>query len=266
MRRRGVTRYLSLADALAQNVDRSAGPEACWPWTGCTSRPGNYGVFKFKGPRLRAHRVAYELARGPVPDGLFVLHRCDNPPCCNPAHLFLGTNTENTADRNAKGRTARGTRSACHRLTDSAVGEIRQRSAGGESRASLARAFGVDESTIRGVVNGKYWSHVPIAAGGWGVSDALEVLRRVFEATPSSVSRPQHCPEELWKALGYDVEEAWESDCTMERARVEVEVLLRDVNRLLGSSLPLPPYVACEEPDDVEPCERCKAAGAVGES
>lgn len=91
-------------------------------------------------------------------------------------------------------------------------------------------------------------------------ADALAVLRRVFEATPSSIGRPDHDPEELWRALGYDCHDGLtDTDCAMERSRAEVEVLLRDVNRLLGSALPLPPYVECEEIDEDEPCERCKA-------
>ncbi len=83
----------------------------CWPWTGggINRRRGtNYGVFWSDGKAVRAHRVAWELACGPVPDGLYVLHRCDNPPCCNPAHLFLGTDLDNMRDKVAKGRATAG--------------------------------------------------------------------------------------------------------------------------------------------------------------
>jgi hypothetical protein len=95
-------------------VDDSAGPDACWPWTGALFRPGprgygmNYGRIKRNRRTLHAHRVAWELAHGPTGE-LFVLHKCDNPPCCNPAHLFLGTAADNMADKVRKGRHRWGT-------------------------------------------------------------------------------------------------------------------------------------------------------------
>lgn len=89
-------------------VDRG-NPRACWLWTaGCCT--AGYGHFRLgstvTGDRRKelSHRLAYELAYGPISDGLQVLHGCDNPPCCNPAHLFLGTHAENMRDRGAKGR------------------------------------------------------------------------------------------------------------------------------------------------------------------
>ena len=78
----------------------------CWLWMDCAHEFG-YGLLKIggrKGPVVRAHRYAWELHNGPIPRGLFVCHRCDNPPCCNPAHLFLGTNADNVRDMRRKGR------------------------------------------------------------------------------------------------------------------------------------------------------------------
>lgn len=75
----------------------------CWEWTAERNRKG-YGIFWRNASMTGAHRASYELHVGPIPDGLHVLHRCDNPPCVNPAHLFLGTNQDNVDDRQRKGR------------------------------------------------------------------------------------------------------------------------------------------------------------------
>lgn len=103
-----------MSERFWSKVDRSAGAGACWPWLGGRDKDG-YGRFSHGRRTARAHRFAYELAHGPIPSGpngrpLCVLHECDNPPCCNDSHLKLGTNAENVADRDAKGRQARGDR------------------------------------------------------------------------------------------------------------------------------------------------------------
>jgi hypothetical protein len=84
-------------------VDKSAGPDACWPWTG-SRRGGGYGRVTVNGRSTSASRVAYELTHGTIPDGKHVCHTCDNPPCCNPAHLWVGTPADNTRDMLSKGR------------------------------------------------------------------------------------------------------------------------------------------------------------------
>jgi len=100
----------SLERRFWSKVDRSGGPDACWPWTAARFGPESYGAFwkAGKGTNEGAHRRAWEAANGPIPDDLCVLHRCDNRPCCNPAHLFLGTYLDNVRDMIAKGRDSRG--------------------------------------------------------------------------------------------------------------------------------------------------------------
>lgn len=87
-------------------VDKSGGPDACWPWTGCRNRQG-YGATTLGGKRTGAHRVALALVTGPIPEGRFACHKCDNPPCCNPAHLYAGTPLDNARDSSRRGRRLR---------------------------------------------------------------------------------------------------------------------------------------------------------------
>lgn len=105
-----------IANAL-DRIDRSAGADECWPYMGARL-PSGYGYVNLRqNGNAYAHRLAFEQAVGPIPDGMYVCHRCDNPPCCNPAHLFLGTPSENCQDKVAKGR-ARGRLSKPRQVLD----------------------------------------------------------------------------------------------------------------------------------------------------
>lgn len=154
----------TLAERFSAKVDTSGGPEACSPWTGYRL-PGGYGQIG-EGPaggrKLYAHRVAWELTHGPIPDGQLALHRCDNPPCCNPRHLFLGTSRDNTADMDQKGRRVaphlHGSANGRAVLTPDTAAEIRRLHAQGVGYWRLARMFGVGRSTIARVVRGEAWT------------------------------------------------------------------------------------------------------------
>lgn len=144
--------------------DTSGGPDACHEWQRNRDRRG-YGRSKamaVTGRTERTHVMAWILAHGPIPEGMLVCHACDNPPCGNIAHLFLGTSADNSADMVAKSRQWRpdGERNSLAKLTADNVREIRSRAADGESRASIARHFGVDPSNVSLIVTGKAWPHV----------------------------------------------------------------------------------------------------------
>jgi hypothetical protein len=131
----------------------------CQEWQGARDRRG-YGTMR-RGKRDRkAHRFAYERAFGPIPPGMVVCHRCDNPPCCNPEHLFLGTNAQNTADCVSKGRQARGAKNANAKVTDHIVRQIRRLCSEGMTQDAVAAMFGIAQTTVSKIVIHKSWAHV----------------------------------------------------------------------------------------------------------
>lgn len=179
----------------ALKVQRSAEPGSCREWQAFRN-PLGYGMFRvFVGESMwLAHRVAWELFVGDIPPGLGVLHKCDNPPCVNVAHLFLGTNADNNADKMAKGRhralsgdehpfrinpdkvlrgeawrrarrsdliMARGERHPRAVLSDALVVDIRRRPEGGERMTWIARSLGVSFSAVSLAAKRETWRHVP---------------------------------------------------------------------------------------------------------
>lgn len=112
---------------------------------------------------VRAHRLAFQLVKGPIPEGLSILHSCDNPPCCNPAHLTAGTTKENVQDAISKGRWSnrQGMNAGTSKLTDSQVKEIRTLHDGSRgSMARLAKQFNVCKSSVSQILRGVTWQHV----------------------------------------------------------------------------------------------------------
>lgn len=146
--------------ALFWSKVKTGQPFQCWEWQGAQNGHG-YGRIQQDGRLVAAHRVAFELVKGPVPDGLFVLHSCDNRRCCNPAHLRAGTNADNMRDMVERMRSAHGTGNGRTKLTPEQVEEIRT-NAGGLTGEALAKKFGVSESTISYVRNGRSWKYAEV--------------------------------------------------------------------------------------------------------
>lgn len=143
------------------NVDKRDSDE-CWPWTaGVNIHRGGYGRFWLKRIPYRTNRMAYWLHYGIDPAEQDACHSCDNPPCCNPVHLFRGTRADNLDDMTRKGRRIRGEQHGIAKLTEDQVREIRRsyvpRKIGSNQ---LAKRFGVCPMTILNVVKGKIWTHV----------------------------------------------------------------------------------------------------------
>jgi len=128
----------------------------CHNWTGNITSDG-YAHLTHRGRKVRAHRLAYETWVGQIGPSMHVCHHCDNRRCVNPAHLFLGSNAENTADRNAKGRQARGERAGRARITEADVRAIR---ASKERTIDLARRLGIGPTAIFNIRHRRSWTHV----------------------------------------------------------------------------------------------------------
>ena len=145
-----------------RKVDKR-GPDECWPWTASTVG-GGYGQIGRGGRgggNEIAHRLSWMIANGPIPEGLYILHSCDNPICVNPAHLSPGTQKRNLDDMAAKGRAnrigARGERGGLAKLTWPKVEKIRSKYKEGARQVDLAKEFGVSQATISEIVRRKTW-------------------------------------------------------------------------------------------------------------
>lgn len=154
--------------------------ETCWEWQGHCSK-GGYGVVSFSGKQILAHRASYEMNFGPIPTGHFVCHRCDNPKCVRPDHLFLGAPVDNVRDMLSKGRNKcnppmgqdhwarknpekvrRGSANNKAKLTEKQVAEIREKYASGKyTQTQLSGEYQISQQVISKVINKKLWSHVP---------------------------------------------------------------------------------------------------------
>jgi len=132
------------------------GPDDCWEWLAGKHRDG-YGHFRFQGNTRKSHRAAWMIENGEIPKGICVLHRCDNPGCVNPAHLFLGTHKDNSRDAAKKGRLPRGENHCDSKLTISQVLKIR---ASDKRQTALARQYNVSRRNIGLIKNRETWKHI----------------------------------------------------------------------------------------------------------
>lgn len=172
--------------------------DECWPWSLSRGNHG-YGQVSYQRTMHLTHRIAYEMTHGPIPDGLWVLHSCDNPPCCNPKHMFLGTHTDNMRDMTAKGRNGvhrhperyprgdshpsrtmperlsrgdnhytrqhpekvmRGELNGRARFTEQNIRDMRQQHEQGIAIRELARRYKADRKTIQAIVKHRIWRHI----------------------------------------------------------------------------------------------------------
>mgnify|MGYP003559604118 CR=1 FL=1 len=131
----------------------------CWNWQRYRNSKG-YGQTMFMGKLWLAHRVAYVKKHGEIPDGLNVLHRCDNRRCVNPSHLWAGTQAENIADCVVKGRKAVGGSHGRAKLTDDMVREIKSTEWGNMTRSQIADLYGVSRPTISRILLGTHWRNI----------------------------------------------------------------------------------------------------------
>ena len=138
-----------LEERFWSKVDKSGGPDDCWEWIAARSHDG-YGQFFIRGSMLHSSHVAWELAYGPVPRRREVCHHCDNPACCNPAHLFLGMHIDNIQDATWKGRMAK-------KLSRIQANQIRFLHWIGFSQQEIAEVAGVCQTNVSHVVNRHIW-------------------------------------------------------------------------------------------------------------
>lgn len=156
---------LPLKDRFWAKVD-IRGPDECWPWKSAEGT-NTYGTIGGEGGRkagsLKTHRVAYELSKGPIPEGLWVLHSCDNRPCCNPKHLRAGTQKDNHDDMDKRGRRVipLGSHNGKSKLKEDQVREIRRKYHNKLSGSTaLSREYGVHINTITAVITNVTWRHI----------------------------------------------------------------------------------------------------------
>jgi len=154
-----------LANTLEQRfwekVDRTSTPDGCWLWKAAIDSSG-YGAVKHMGKKRNSHRIAYELAHGPIERNLDIMHSCDVRLCCNPAHLSAGTRLQNVQDAQIKNRMSKGETHGSAKLSDPLVRAIKVLHAEGKSGYWIHRELGLCKKTVGDIINGTNWKHITI--------------------------------------------------------------------------------------------------------
>lgn len=153
-----MARRNTMADVWSR-IDQTDDPNECWLWTGSTHGRG-YGRVDFDNRTWQVHRLIFVSINGDPGPGLQVCHSCDVMRCCNPRHLFAGTNAQNHADKATKGRSARGERNGGGKLTEAQVRRIKALLERNTPKKRIARDFGIDPAQVRRIAQGRNWAHV----------------------------------------------------------------------------------------------------------
>lgn len=148
----------SIISRFSRKIDRPD-TRGCWNWKRAKNKKG-YGVFRTADGTVLAHRLQWMMTNGRIPEGIKVLHTCDNPACVNPAHLFLGTDDDNSKDMIKKGRQRKGSSHGRCKLNEDQVRQIRFMHQNGARQKELVQKFGVAQQTISHVLCHDYWKHI----------------------------------------------------------------------------------------------------------
>jgi hypothetical protein len=175
------TRFKTAQQLLTEHVNKNA-ENGCWEWTGARNK--GYGSVEYLGKPWKAHRLSYLYHYGKIPDGMHVLHKCDNPSCVNPKHLFLGTHQDNMDDMNSKHRNKphKGEDNGRAKLTRIDVIRLRLMYQSGVRRKDIAKEFKINLSQVRKVATGIHWTTVPLDSAIATQELITEALTRIAVA------------------------------------------------------------------------------------